>query len=142
MGHDPVVTETPSRRHACCFSGCVEQIDGSRLACIVHWFMLPDALREVLYWEYRSAALGGRSLEEGQPGERPPHRLEALIALARAHWAGAESKQAGRDDGVDTMHERLDRAKFLRRLGLCHGESDAFAGFSIDDVLGDAEAFE
>jgi hypothetical protein len=127
--------------HACAFPGCAQRVDATRLACIEHWFLLPDAVRDVLYREYRAAALAGRSLRPGDSGAPPPRRLLALSALAQAHWAGEGARLAGRDDGVEAERGALERAKFQRRLGLESGESDPFDGFELEDVLYDEDAF-
>lgn len=127
--------------HACAFPGCAQRVAVTRLACIEHWFLLPDALRDVLYREYRAAVLGGRSLD-GSPGLRPPHRLQALAALAQAHWAFEGARLAGRDDGVEASRGALERAKFQRRLGMSQGERDPFEEFELPDVLDDEEALE
>lgn len=127
--------------HACAFPGCAQRVSVTRLACIEHWFMLPDAVRDVLYREYRAAALAGRSLD-GRSGLRPRHAVQALVALASAHWAFEGARLAGRDDGIDASRGALERAKFQRRLGMSQGESDPFDGFELLDVLGDEEALE
>lgn len=127
--------------HACAFPGCARRISVMRLACIEHWFFLPDALRDVLYREYRAAALAGRSLD-GSPGLRPSHGLQALVALAEAHWAFEGARLAGRDDGIDASRGALERAKFQRRRAVAEVERDPFEGFELGDVLDDEEALE
>lgn len=120
----------PMTEHPCGYPGCAKMVRESKLACIVHWFALPDNVRELCWRLFRQAELAGKV-------DRGSHRYIVVSAVARAHWA----VQAG-DDGERKSREEIETAKFHRRRALSKGEPDPFEGLALEDFFDDAEAFE
>lgn len=126
----PLVPTSATPSHPCAFPGCAKLVLPQKMACIEHWFSLPDNVREQLWRLYREAMLAR--------GVRHTHRYDAILSIATAHWV----YQAGRDDAVDLSRQSIERAKFERRRALANGERDPFAGLGLEDFFFDSESFE
>lgn len=42
-----------SRKHACHWPGCSEQVPPAKWGCRVHWYRLPPAIRDAIWRAYR-----------------------------------------------------------------------------------------
>jgi hypothetical protein len=115
--------------HGCAYPGCAKEVATTKLACLMHWFCLPEAVSDLLYREYLTGRLD-------VPGFAQRHRHQAIRELALAWWV----LDAKLDDGVEKHREHMERAKFQRRRSIAAGQGDPFAGLSPSDVFEDAEA--
>ena len=116
--------------HPCAYPGCAKLVLPQKIACIEHWFSLPENVREQLWRLYREAVLA--------QGIRPSHRQAAILAVATAHWV----YQAELADAVEQSRGAVEKAKHHRRRALDSGERDPFEGLGLEDFFFDAESFE
>lgn len=115
--------------HGCAFPGCAKEVPAKKIACLMHWFALPEGVSEMLYREYQTARLETEGFERR-------HRHQAIRQLALAHWV-LESSGA---EGLTKHREHLERAKFQRRRSIDAGQGDPFSGLKLRDVFDDREA--
>lgn len=115
--------------HPCAYPGCAKEVSRLKLACLMHWFSLPERISDLLYREYLTARLGAADFDRR-------HRHQAIRELALAHWV----LDAKLDAGMEKHREHMERAKFQRRRSLDAGQEDPFASLSLSDVFEDAEA--
>lgn len=115
--------------HGCSYPGCARMVTTTKLACLMHWFCVPEGVSDLLYREYLTARLGAVGFAER-------HRHQAVRELALAWWV----LDAGLEAGMEKHREHMERAKFQRRRAIDGGEGDPFATLSLADVFEDGEA--
>lgn len=121
--------ETAPAMHGCSYPGCAKEVPSTKIACLMHWFCLPERVSDLLYREYLTARLGVAGFDKR-------HRYQAIRELALAHWV----LDAGLEAGMEKHREHMERAKFQRRRALDGGEGDPFSQLSLADVFEDREA--
>lgn len=117
--------------HACAFPGCAKEVPRKKIACLMHWFTLPERVSDLLYREYATARLEVEGFERR-------HRYQAVRELALCHWVLI----AQLPDGMEKHREHMARAKFQRRRSIDAGQGDPFSQLERMDVFDDAEALE
>lgn len=124
-----MVDEQSGAMHPCSYPGCAKEVPKKKLACLMHWFALPEAIIDLLYREYMTARLEVADFERR-------HRHQAVRELALAHWV----LDAELADGMEKHREHMERAKFQRRRSLAAGQGDPFAHLKPSDVFDDGDA--
>lgn len=117
--------------HGCAYPGCAKQVPVVKLACIMHWFVLPARVSDLLHREYLMARLGVPNFAER-------HRHQAVRHLAIGWWV----LDAKLPDGLEKHRDHMEKAKFQRRRSIAAGEGDPFRGLELEDVFDDREALE
>lgn len=105
---------TPSY-HACHFPSCARTVPPAKLACVQHWFALPEKLREAIWRYYR----------RGQETDKSPSESYlAVQQLCLCHWVFKphDEEAAKRSAG------HLILAQHYRERAIAKGQPDPLEG--------------
>jgi hypothetical protein len=97
-----------SNYHSCHFPGCARKVPPEKLACVGHWFALPDKLREAIWRYYRRGQ---------ETDKKPSYSYLAVQRLCCCYWVFKPHDEEAARESARYLAEAVHYAERAKQQG-------------------------